>query len=92
MTANREAKGRLLRDRPAAGYYTPAQLEAISSSWEAKGRLLGQGVTVSTVDSSGVDLGDIGIGAAAMLGLVLFVGGLGAGVHFSRKGRVRTVS
>ena len=27
--------------RPAASYYTPAQLEAMSSNWAAKGRLLG---------------------------------------------------
>src|SRR5262245_35631362 len=29
------------QDRPAASFYTPQQLEAMSSNWAAKGRLLG---------------------------------------------------
>ena len=29
------------QDRPASSYYTPQQLEAMSSNWAAKGRLLG---------------------------------------------------
>ena len=28
-------------DRPAASFYTPAQLQAMSANWAAKGRLLG---------------------------------------------------
>src|SRR5262245_48570397 len=31
----------LAQDRPASSFYTPQQLEAMSSSWAAKGRLLG---------------------------------------------------
>jgi len=37
------------------------------------------------VRSSGFDWGDFGIGAGAMLGLVLVVGGIAAGFHYSRK-------
>jgi hypothetical protein len=44
--------------------------------------------------SSGFDWGDFGIGAGAMLGLALLLGGTAAGVHFGRRGAVppRTAS
>src|SRR5918994_1994252 len=41
MSANWEAKGRLLGSPDAATFYTPQQLKAMSANWEAKGRLLG---------------------------------------------------
>jgi hypothetical protein len=42
-----------------------------------------------TGSGNGFDWGDFGIGAAAMLGLVLLSGGLLAGAHFGRKIGVR---
>ena len=42
-----------------------------------------------TGSGNGFDWGDFGIGAAAMLGLVLLSGGLLAGAHFERKIGVR---
>jgi hypothetical protein len=43
--------------------------------------------------ASGFDWGDFGVGAGAMLGLVLLTGGVAAGVHYSRKSvRPRTIS
>jgi hypothetical protein len=44
--------------------------------------------------SSGFDWGDFGIGAGAMLGLALLLGGTAAGLHFGRRGAAqpRTVS
>jgi hypothetical protein len=41
MSANWEAKGRLLGSPDAATFYTREQLKAMSANWEAKGRLLG---------------------------------------------------
>jgi hypothetical protein len=47
-----------------------------------------------TGSGNGFDWGDFGIGAAAMLGLVLLSGGLLAGAYFGRKigARPRPVS
>jgi hypothetical protein len=42
-----------------------------------------------TVSGNGFSWGDFGIGAAAMLGLVLLSGGLLAGAYFGRKIGVR---
>lgn len=44
--------------------------------------------------SSGFDWGDFSVGAGAMLGLALLLGGTAAGLHFGRRGAVppRTVS
>ena len=39
--------------------------------------------------SGGIDWADFGIGAGAMLGLVLLAGGLVTGVHYGRRGSVR---
>src|SRR5207249_3218094 len=46
-------------------------------------------VAQPTGSGNGFDWGDFGIGAAAMLGLVLLSGGLLAGAHFGRKIGVR---
>jgi hypothetical protein len=49
-------------------------------------------VTVTTpgvATSRGFDWSDFGIGAGAMLGLVLLSAGVAAAVHFSRRGSVR---
>jgi hypothetical protein len=45
--------------------------------------------TVRATVSNGFDWTDFGIGAGAMLGLVLLAGGIGAGVHYGRRSSVR---
>ena len=69
-------------------------------AWAAKAKVLDanarplSGVTVSPASGrDGFDWGDFGIGAAAMLGLVL-LGGIAAALHYSRRAgvRPRTVS
>ena len=75
-------------------------IDAASAVWAAKAKVLDangrpvSGVTVSPASGGdGFDWGDFGIGAAAMLGLVL-LGGISAAVHYSRRAdvRPRTVS
>jgi hypothetical protein len=82
-------------------------IDAASATWAAKAKVLDvngrpvSGVTVSPASvtvspasgGDGFDWGDFGIGAAAMLGLVL-LGGIAAAVHYSRRAgvRPRTVS
>jgi hypothetical protein len=87
LSSNWAAKGRLLGSPDAATFYTPQQLQALSANWAAKGRLLG--TTTSTVTADGFDWSDFGLGAGAMLGLVLLAGGLAAGAHFGRKSGMR---
>jgi hypothetical protein len=101
MSANWAAKGRLLGGPDAASFYTRDQLQAMSSNWAAKGRLLGNvdaagGATRArllgtspNVTSNGFDWSDFGLGAGAMLGLVLLTGGLAAGAYFGRKSGFR---
>jgi hypothetical protein len=50
---------------------------------------VGAAPTVQAVASTGFDWGDFGIGAGAMLGLVLLTGGTVAGLHYGRKSSVR---
>jgi hypothetical protein len=78
------------RDRPAASFYTPQQLETMSESWAARGGVFAyhpKATSSALVVGSrgGFDWGVFGIGAAAILGLVLLASGLAAGAHFSRK-------
>ena len=78
------------RDRPAASFYTPQQLQTMSQSWAARGGVFSyhpapRSSAVVPASRSGLDWGDFGIGAAAMLGLLLLAGGVLAGAHFSRK-------
>jgi hypothetical protein len=73
-------------DRPAASFYTPQQLEAISESWAARGTA--SVPVASQATGGGLDWSDFGLGAGAMLGLVLLAGGLAAGAHFARKSRL----
>jgi hypothetical protein len=86
------ARGGVFVDRPAASFYTPQQLGAISRSWAARGSASVPIATQAT--GAGLDWSDFGIGAGAMLGLVLLVGGVAAGAHYGRRGgvRARTVS
>jgi hypothetical protein len=91
LSTNWAAKGRLLGIPDAASFYTPQQLQAMSANWAAKGRPLGTTTPTATA-ASGFDWSDFGLGAAAMLGLVLLGGGLVAGAHLSRKSGMRARS
>jgi hypothetical protein len=95
MSDSWAARGGILTNVPASSYYRPQQIQTMSASWaaryryehaEARERALARARAAS---ESGLDWGDFGVGAAAMLGLVLLAGGLAAGVHHSRKGRVQ---
>jgi hypothetical protein len=102
-SANWAAKAKLLdaNGRPQFDQLPPpSAIDAASATWAAKAKLLDangrpvSGVTVSPASGGdGFDWGDFGIGAAAMLGLVL-LGGIAATVHYSRRAgvRPRTVS
>jgi hypothetical protein len=82
------ARGGVFTNRPAASYYTPAQLETMSQSWAARGGHFAVSPGATLTSKSGFDWGDFGIGAGAMLGLVLLAGGIAAGAHYSRKSGV----
>ena len=84
------------------GHGVPPQsaIDAASATWAAKAQLLdanGRPVSSAVVTpasgGNGFDWGDFGIGAAAMLGLVL-LGGFAVAVHYGRRAgvRPRTVS
>jgi hypothetical protein len=79
------ARGGVFNNRPAASFLSPAQIEVMSESWAARARHARSAVG----NQGGLDWGDFGIGAAAMLGLVLLVTGLAAGAHYSRKSGIR---
>jgi hypothetical protein len=72
-----------------------AGLKASSDNWAAKAKLLdinGRPVhqtPVTSGDSSSFDWADFGIGAGAMLGVLLLATGLLAGAHYGRKSGVR---
>jgi hypothetical protein len=97
------AKAKVLdaNGRPQFDQLPPlSAIDAASATWAAKAKVLDangrpvSGVTVSPASGGGgFDWGDFGIGAAAMLGLVL-LGGIAAAVHYSRRAgvRPRTVS
>lgn len=88
MSANWAAKGRLLGSPDAASFYTPQQLQAMSANWAAKGRLLGSyspQTTPPVVTSSTFAWPEFGIGAGAMLGVVLLLGGVASATRYSRR-------
>ena len=87
MSQSWAARGGVFTNRPAASYYTPQQLQTMSQSWAARGGLL-DGVS-KPIGRNAFDWGDFGIGAAAMLGLLLLGTGLAAGAHYSRRTGVR---
>jgi hypothetical protein len=99
-SANWAAKAKLLdvNGRPLLDRLPPqSAIDAASANWAAKAKLLDvngrplSSVTVSeAVGSTGLDRRDFGMGAGAMLGLVLLSGGVFAGVYFSRRSTVRT--
>jgi len=79
------ARGGVFYNRPAASFLSPAQIEVMSESWAARARHARSAVG----NQGGLDWGDFGMGAAAMLGLVLLVTGLAAGARYSRKSGIR---
>ena len=68
-------------------------IDNASATWAAKAKLLdvyGQPIPGATLNSTSggraaMDWGAFGIGAGAVLGLVLLVSGLAAGAHYSRR-------
>lgn len=100
-SANWAAKAKLLdiNGRPHVDELPPrSAIDAASANWAAKAKLLDvNGRPVSSVSvsqasgSTGFDRRDFGMGAGAMLGVVVLLsGGIFAGVHFSRRSTVRT--
>jgi hypothetical protein len=98
-SANWAAKAKLLdvNGQPRVSLFVPNAIDAASANWAAKAKLLdvnGQPVhpTTSPVPSRGAssfDWADFGIGAGAMLGVLLLATGLLAGAHYGRKSGVR---
>ena len=90
MSANWAAKD-VCWESYAASFYTPQQLQAMSANWAAKGRLLGN-YTAQTVPPVSSDSTfawpEFGIGAGAMLGVLMLVGGAAVATRYSR-GSVR---
>ena len=84
------ARGGVLTNVPSSSFYTPQQIARMSQGLAAQGGLLPRSATVAVTPSrSGFDWGDFGIGAGAMLGLVLLAGGLLAGAHYGKRSGVR---
>jgi len=99
-SANWAAKAKLLdvNGQPRVSLFVPnAAIDAASANWAAKAKLLdvnGQPVNPTTTPvpsrgSSSFDWADFGIGAGAMLGVLLLATGLLAGAHYGRKSGVR---
>jgi hypothetical protein len=95
---NWAAKAKLLdvNGQPRISLFVPnAAIDAASANWAAKAKLLdinGRPVNQTSVTSGGsssFDLADFGIGAGAMLGVLLLATGLLAGAHYGRKSGVR---
>ena len=73
---------------------TRAELQALDIRGRALNDLVASTPAVQvTSEPSGFDWADFGIGAGAMLGLVMLAGGVAAGLHYSRRSvRPRTIS
>lgn len=97
-SANWAAKAKLL-DVDGRPLFAQApdlsSVDAQSASWAAKAKLLNAygrpaaDVTATGGGSPGFAWSDFGIGAGAMLGLMLLATGLAAGAHYSRRGVTR---
>jgi hypothetical protein len=94
---NWAAKAKLLdvNGQPRIGLFVSnAAIDAASANWAAKAKLLditGRPVHQTPVTSGGsssFDWADFGIGAGAMLGVLLLATGLLAGAHYGRKSGV----
>jgi hypothetical protein len=95
---NWAAKAKLLdvNGQPRINLFVPnAAIDAASANWAAKAKLLdinGRPVHQTPVTSGGsssFDWADFGIGAGAMLGVLLLATGLLAGAQYGRKSGVR---
>ena len=95
---NWAAKAKLLdvNGKPRISLFVPnAAIDAASANWAAKAKLLdinGRPVHQTPVTSGGsssFEWADFGIGAGAMLGVLLLATGLLAGAHYGRKSGVR---
>jgi hypothetical protein len=84
MSDSWAARGGVFTNVPASSYYLPQQIESMSQGWAARGGLLPASAKV-TIGRDGFDWGEFGIGAVAMLGLVLLGAGLATGAHYSRR-------
>jgi hypothetical protein len=85
MSDSWAARGGVLTNVPASSYYLPQQIETMSQSWAARAGLLPSDTKVVTTGRDRFDWADFGMGAAAMLGLLLLGAGLvAAGTHYSR--------
>ena len=72
---------------------TRAELRALEIRGQGLNDLVASTPAVDASEASTFDWGDFGIGAGAMLGLVMLAGGIAAGIHYSRRGvRPRTIS
>ena len=72
---------------------TRAELRALDIRGRGLNDLVVSTPVVHTSGTGGFDWGDFGIGAGAMLGLVMLAGGIAAGLHYSRRTvRPRTIS
>jgi hypothetical protein len=76
------------RDRPAASFYTPQQLQTMSQSWAARAQFERERDRAAAASGNSLDWSAFGIGAGAMLGLVLLTIGLVAGAHYRRRSGV----
>lgn len=85
-TLARESYVAVCGTKGAANQPTRAELQALQIRGEAMDAVTA--VPVATASRS-FDWNDFGIGAASMLGFVLLVGGLTAGVHYGRKSSPR---
>jgi hypothetical protein len=89
--------GNAVTRQASANRIDPHEFAALAARSEALNRRYGldrtnqptKVVEQPTGSGNGFDWGDFGIGAAAMLGLVLLSGGLLAGAYFGRKITVR---
>ncbi len=95
-SANWAAKAKLLdvNGQPRISPSVPTAIDAASANWAAKAKLLdvnGRPVHQTPVTSGGsssFDWADFGIGAGAMLGVLLLATGLLAGAYYGRKSGV----
>jgi len=96
-SANWAAKAKLLDAYGGLQFDRIAPVSAIdaaSANWAAKANLLDaygrpQSTVSPQVTSGTFHWGDFGIGTAAMLGLVLLLAGVAAGIHYGRRTGVR---
>ncbi len=89
-TLNREAYVALCGTAGAGIQPTRSELGALEVRGQAMNRLRDIiPAAPAAASSASFDWADFGIGAGAMLGVVLLAGGIATGVHYGRRGSVR---